>query len=108
MINPWPYDLPQNPLAKKYDMTHVKYCLLGEQTFPLELVDDLVKVFPNCTLGQAYGMSSDIPRPYRAPGSQSDLIRAFGNVDGCGDNAGVTERDAEDHKRREIPAGDRL
>lgn len=53
-------------------MTHVKYCLLGEQTFPLELVDDLVKLFPNCTLGQAYGMSSDIPRSYQASGSRSD------------------------------------
>jgi len=36
-------------------MKHVKYCLLGAQTFSLELVDDLVKVFPNCTLGQVYG-----------------------------------------------------
>jgi len=38
-------------------MKHVKYCLLGAQSFPLELVDDLVRVFPNCTLGQVYGLS---------------------------------------------------
>ena len=51
--------IPQNPLAKKYDMKHVKYCLLGAQAFPLELVDDLVRAFPNCTLGQVYGKSRD-------------------------------------------------
>jgi len=41
-------------------MKHVKFCLLGTQAFPLELVDDLVRVFPDCTLGQAYGKSRDI------------------------------------------------
>jgi len=38
-------------------MKHVKYCLIGAQSFPLELTDDLVRAFPNCTLGQVYGKS---------------------------------------------------
>jgi len=40
-------------------MKHVKYCLLGAQTFPLELVDGLVRAFPDCTLGQVYSKSRD-------------------------------------------------
>ena len=41
-------------------MKHVEYCLLGTQVFPLELVDNLVRIFPNCTLGQVYGKSGAI------------------------------------------------
>ena len=61
----------QNPLAKKYDMKHVKYCLLGAQVFPLELIDDLAKVFPNCTLGQAYGKSRALLESRRRSNLQS-------------------------------------
>jgi acyl-CoA synthetase (AMP-forming)/AMP-acid ligase II len=54
-------------------MKHVKYCLLGGQTFPLELADDLVRVFPNCTLGQVYGKSHTTPEsPRRSDFLQSD------------------------------------
>jgi len=37
-------------------MTYAKYRLLGAQAFPLEFFDDLVNVFPNCTLGQVYDL----------------------------------------------------
>ena len=68
----------QNPLAKKYDMTHVKYCLLGTQVFPLELASDLVKVFPNCTLGQAYGKSLTILGSY-----QRSILRSAQDFPKC-------------------------
>ena len=54
-------------------MKHVKHCLLGEQAFPMELVDDLVRVFPNCTLGQVYGNPRDVFRSQRRSHLLSDL-----------------------------------
>ena len=88
-------------------MKHVKYCLLGAQAFPLELVNDLMRVFPNCTLGQVYGWLRDILYSYR----RSDLpiqLRTLGDVDGGGDNPGISAGDAKIGKRREVPARRRL
>jgi 4-coumarate--CoA ligase len=55
-------------------MEHVKYCLLGAQAFPIELVDDLVRVFPNCALGQVYGKSHGVSKSHRGP----DLLSGSG------------------------------
>lgn len=53
-------------------MGHVRYCLLGAQVFPLELVDDLARVFPNCTLGQVYGKSRAFLDLHRRSDLRSD------------------------------------
>jgi len=66
----------KNPLAKKYDMKHVKYCLLGTQAFPLEFVEDLVRVFPNCTLGQVYGLSEMSTAVALTPASQQGMPKS--------------------------------
>ena len=38
-------------------VARVQHRLLWAQIFPLELVEDLVRVFPRCVLGQVYGKS---------------------------------------------------
>lgn len=54
-------------------MNHVKYCLVGAQAFPMELIDELVTVFPNCTLGQTYGKLRGFSESCGHPDSPSHL-----------------------------------
>ncbi|TFK56581.1 phenylacetyl-CoA ligase [Heliocybe sulcata] len=49
--------LCKHPVTKKYDLSHVKFCMAGAAPVSKELTEDLVKILPNADVGQGYGMT---------------------------------------------------
>lgn len=48
--------LPQHPSTKKYDLSSVRFLLMGAAPISAELTKQLLKVFPGICLGQGYGV----------------------------------------------------
>ena len=46
----------QHPATKRYDLSHVRFCISGAAPLSSELTQQLMKVIPNAQIGQGYGM----------------------------------------------------
>ncbi|KZT30745.1 amp dependent CoA ligase [Neolentinus lepideus HHB14362 ss-1] len=49
--------LCKHPVTKKYDLSHVRFCMAGAAPITKELTEELIKVLPNADVGQGYGMT---------------------------------------------------
>jgi len=49
--------LCKQPIVKKYDLSHVKYCMSGAAPLGGELMKQVSKILPNASIGQGYGMT---------------------------------------------------
>jgi len=49
--------LCKHPLTKKYNFSHVKYCMSGAAPLSGSLMQELHKVLPNASIGQGYGLT---------------------------------------------------
>lgn len=48
----------QHPAVKNYDLSSVKYVMVGAAPLSKEVNEQLFEVFPTCQVGQAYGQAS--------------------------------------------------
>ncbi|KDQ63355.1 hypothetical protein JAAARDRAFT_147584 [Jaapia argillacea MUCL 33604] len=49
--------LCKHPAVKSYDLSHIRFIMAGAAPVSAELTMQLVKVLPNCAIGQGYGMT---------------------------------------------------
>lgn len=49
--------LCKDPSVKKYDFSHVKFCISGAAPLSGEFMQQLQKVIPNASIGQGYGLT---------------------------------------------------
>ena len=47
----------QNPATKQHDLSSVRFVMSGAAPLSAELTEQLVKVLPDASIGQAYGMT---------------------------------------------------
>ncbi|KAF9460146.1 phenylacetyl-CoA ligase [Collybia nuda] len=47
----------KHPDMKKYNLSHIKFCMSGAAPLSGELMEQLHKVLPNATIGQGYGLT---------------------------------------------------
>ncbi|EJD03682.1 phenylacetyl-CoA ligase [Fomitiporia mediterranea MF3/22] len=74
--------LCKHPAVKKYDLSHVRFCISGAAPLSRELTQQLIKVLPNAQIGQGYGMTETcttvtmvpITQWIGTPGSGGQLI----------------------------------
>ncbi|KAI1785720.1 phenylacetyl-CoA ligase [Ganoderma leucocontextum] len=104
MVPPQAVLLCKHPLAKKYDLSSVRNCIVAAAPLSAELTAELLKVFPDAHLGQGYGMTetscviSTFPTSQKvgvlgsvghlAPGTIAKVVKADGGlagVGGCGE-----------------------
>ncbi|KZP31139.1 phenylacetyl-CoA ligase [Athelia psychrophila] len=57
LVPPHAVLLCKHPAAKDFDLSHVKYCMSGAAPLSAELTAQLLKVIPNASVGQGYGMT---------------------------------------------------
>jgi len=62
--------LCKHPATKKYDLSHVRFCLSGAAPLSAELTEQLIKVLPNASIGQGYGMTETCTTVSMIPASQ--------------------------------------
>ena len=49
--------LHQSPIVKKYDLSSVYFVMCAAAPLSAELQEQLVRMLPNCFIGQGYGLS---------------------------------------------------
>ncbi|KAG2023019.1 phenylacetyl-CoA ligase [Coprinopsis cinerea AmutBmut pab1-1] len=57
MVPPQIVLLCKHPEAKKYDLSHVKFCMSGAAPLSGELMKQVIQVLPNSVIGQGYGLT---------------------------------------------------
>jgi len=57
LVPPQAVLLCKHPAVKKFDLKHVRFAMSGAAPLSAELTMQLVKVLPNATIGQGYGMT---------------------------------------------------
>ena len=49
--------LCKHPEAKNYDISHITFCMCGAAPVSRELTEQFIELFPDCCIGQGYGMT---------------------------------------------------
>jgi 4-coumarate--CoA ligase len=47
----------KHPVAKKYNLSQIKFCISGAAPLGAELIDLVASVLPNSVIGQGYGLT---------------------------------------------------
>ncbi|TFK68448.1 acetyl-CoA synthetase-like protein [Pluteus cervinus] len=101
IVPPQGLTLCKHPAVKDYDLTGIKYILLGAAPVPQEIQEQLCHTFPQAQIGQAYGLTemtatlSMLPVTQEQgmlgsagrllPGIQARVVKADGTAAGYGE-----------------------